>query len=727
MARPAATSLVVLAVALVARPAGAQDGILAGLQKGLDSVFSVVSTTTTSASGTVARTETINVSPALTLNLSTLVYPGLRLTAGGVFEVNLFSTRTGGSDTRSTITRARPFFLLRSTDPVFSPGFGYFRREERSRTAGQSDVKLVNDEYAAYLGWNPSGGPRSDIQFLRTHTFDGELAFQDVVRNFGSVVSNYTYRGIGAYYRGSLLDSNDRLQRMATRQRSHAGRLSHSGSAVGKRLLWNATYNVNYQSLRTDAGAKGGEVALPLTPFAGLSVVSDTPLTAQLGQNPALIDSNLTAGAGLNLGLPASPAPSRGQNIGIDFLNPTEVNRLLIWVDRELTAPVAASFSWEVYSSTDNLVWRREATIPTAPFGPFENRFQIDFPAITTRYVKVVTAPLSVVVQDASRYPEIFVTEIQAVLRRQATDLSTRVTQTTHLVNADVRMRLLDAPSLYYEGSFLLNGPDRLGRTSDTLSNGVSVNHAFGRMVSLYARGAREQGRQSQGDRVATLTNATLTLQPVPTIRTSFLYTSQDERVAGAANDRRAFIVQNSAQVYRGVDVLVGFGWNAATRESGEVSHDRLANVSATIVPRQRLSFTLSYDGRLTERSGRFVGDPRTSSQRLYASVAFDPLRTVRLVVAEEVFAVTGQQTRTTTDIGVNWSPFQDGTLQFIFASNAALRALEFGRDRSTLGTIRWNVSPRSYIDVSYQRTRMEQIFQTTESNVFSVRVRLFS
>ena len=116
-----------------------------------------------------------------------------------------------GGTTDSTITRNRPFFLLRSTNPVFSPGIGYFRREDRARTAGLSDVKLVNDEYAAYLGWNPAGGPQSDFQFLRTHTFDGERAYQDVTKDFGSLVSNYTYRNLGAYYRGSYLDTDDQL------------------------------------------------------------------------------------------------------------------------------------------------------------------------------------------------------------------------------------------------------------------------------------------------------------------------------------------------------------------------------------------------------------------------------------------------------------------------------------------------------------------------------------
>lgn len=713
---------------LVAGPARAQEGIFAGMQAGLDTAFSSVLTKTTFGSGLVTKTETVQVSPALTLNLNALVYPSLRLSAGGVFEFDTISLSAGDDrgSIRSTIVRSRPFFLLRSTNPIFSPGFGYFRREEEARTARQSRVKLINDEYAGYLGWNPTGGPRSDFQLLRTHTFDASRAFQDVTRTFGSLVSHYSYKNLETYYRGSYLDTDNRFERLQTVQASHAGRVSHSGSAIRRRLSWNATYNINYQNLRVSAPA-GGEVTLPVTPFAGLSAASDTPATAKLDPNPALMDGNLTAGAGVNLGVPASPLAARARNIGLDLLTPSEVNRILVWVDREVASEIAASFSWDIYTSSDNVAWRREAMVATAPFGPFENRFQIDFPSVTARYVKVVTKPLSPTAPDASRYPDIFVTELQALLRKAASDVGESVAQTRHLVNADARMRLIDPVLLYYEGSYLLNGPDRRGRITDTLSNGFSLTRAFGRIFSAYARAALETGRQSQGDRVATVANATLTVEPTATFRSSLLYNAQDEKVAGLSNERRSLIVQNSAQVYRGVDVLFGFGWNATTGETGEVTNDRLIDVTTTVAPRQRLSLTLSYEGRSTERSGVFTGAPRSNSQRAYAALAFDPVRTLRLVVSEEVFATTGEQTRTSLDLGVNWVPFPDGTLQFSFATNAALRPLEFGKDRGVVASVRWNLSRRSYVDASYQVARNELVQQRTDSRIFSVRVWLFT
>ena len=725
-AAAAAPVLVAGALAVFGRPAAAQDGIFAGMQKGLEFRFSTASTTETLPSGATTKTETRNMFPTLTLNMDSLIYPNLRLNAGGVFEVNMSSAKTDGALRDSTIGRNRPFFLLRSTNPVLSPGVGYFRREERARTAGVSDLKLVNEDYAAYLGWNPAGGPRSEFQFLRTQTFDASRTLQDVTKGLGTLVSNYTYRSLRADYRGSYLDTRDELRGFDTLQVTHTARVSNSARLMGDRLLWNGAYAADYQDLRTAARGRTGEVDVPVTPFGGLAAVSDLPVTARLSQNPLIVDGNLTAGAGIDIGVSAPPDDPQARNIGLDFLNRAEVNRILVWVDRELPREVADTFSWDIYSSSDNVTWKRHVTVSAAPFGPFENRFEILFTKITARYVKVVTKPLSVTVAQSSRFTDVFVTEVQAFLRRPAGEIGARLAQTTHLVNTDVRLRVLDSPSLFYEGYFLYNGPDSFDTSTTTLSNGASVNHSFGRIFSAYARGAREQGRESQGDRVATVTNATLSVDPIPTFRSSLMYTGLDERVAGLPSTRRGFIVQNTAQIYRGVDLLFGIGWNLNRQQTGEISHDRLVNLSATIVPQEHVNLTFSYDGRATERSGTFFGSPRSHMRRFYGTVAVDPIRTFHLVVGGELLVAADQKTRRTLDVVTNWSPFADGALQFTFAHNEALRDVEFGKDRNSVAAIRWILSGKSYIDVSHQWTRNEFVFQTTASRVFSVSVRLF-
>lgn len=727
MRRPAAAWVLTgagLAV-LAAPPARAQQGAIEGLTAILDVNASAITTTITQPSGTVT-TETRNLYPRLTLNMDTLLFPSIRLNAGGVFEVNRSSLGLNGGDTATTNSRLTPFFQVRSIDPWFAPGFGYFRRENRTRTQGLPGVTVVNEDYAAYLAWKPEGLPRSDFQFVRTNTFDNARSLLDSTKHFGSLVSRYEYKGLGTTYQGTYLATDDRITRLETRQASNGLRVDQSASLLRRRLLWNATYNVVRQDFTTIARGEEGEVAFPVPAFAGLAALSDMPATVTLAQNAQLVDGNLTAGAGIDLGLPAQGADAQARNLGLDFLNPARVDRLLVWVDRELPPEIARSFTWEIYSSADNLVWRREAAVTAAPFGPFEFRFQIDFPAVTARYIKLVTRPLSAVLPEAPRFPQILVTELQAFERRPAQEARGRLGRTTHALTTDVRMRLLETPSLFYEGSYLYYRLGVAESTRDTWSNGLSVTHAFGRTVSLYGRGAREQGVQPEGRRVATVTSGTLSVDPIPTFRTSLLYTGQDERIGDMRLDRKGFFVQNTARLYRGVDVLFGVGWNLTARETGETLHDQLVNVSGTIVPRQNLSVTFNYASTTSRRSGSFTGPPRFRTGRTYVTVAYDPIRTLRLVAGEEVIVGLGERTRRTHDLGANWAPFPDGTLQFLFAYDENLRSLEFGTERILRAGARWFLTRRSYVELTHQRIRSAFVFQRTDMRVLSADVKLF-
>jgi hypothetical protein len=371
-------------------------------------------------------------------------------------------------------------------------------------------------------------------------------------------------------------------------------------------------------------------------------------------------------------------------------------------------------------------VWTRETLVSTAPFGPFENRFQVDFRAVTARYLKLVTRPLSGAVLDASRYPDIFVTELQAFLTRSPGEVPDELTRTNQIFNTDVRLRLLDKPSLYYEGNYWYNGFDAPVPDRDTLSNGLSVNHRFNRLLAAHARGAYEQGRELEGRRTATVTNATLTLDPIPTLTSSVLFSGVDETIGDRLNDRKGVLVQTVAQVYRGVDVQFGFGWSFTTREGDEHLRDRLLNLNASIVPRQNLTLTLNYTDTTTTRSGTFTGDPRYHARRGFLTLAFDPIRTLHLVLSEEIVAITGEKTRTTHNVGANWTPFPDGALQLTVAYNENVRPLAYGTDRVFRPGVRWTFSRQSYVDVSYQVLESEFVGLKTESKIFGVDLKVF-
>jgi hypothetical protein len=63
-----------------------------------------------------------------------------------------------------------------------------------------------------------------------------------------------------------------------------------------------------------------------------------------------------------------------------------------------LPDPVAGSFTWAVYTSSDGINWRLFQTGIPAPYlldasRPGVGHFEITFPTVTTKFIKVVVSP----------------------------------------------------------------------------------------------------------------------------------------------------------------------------------------------------------------------------------------------------------------------------------------------------------------------------------------------
>jgi hypothetical protein len=126
-----------------------------------------------------------------------------------------------------------------------------------------------------------------------------------------------------------------------------------------------------------------------------------------------MVDGNVAAGTGINLGLPLPGGDARFRNMGLDFLVATGINTLFVLVDRDVSQ-VADTFSWRIYTSSDNQNWELRQTVAPAFYSPTFNRFEIRFANVTARFVKVVTSPLTPAIPFATSFRDILVTELQS-------------------------------------------------------------------------------------------------------------------------------------------------------------------------------------------------------------------------------------------------------------------------------------------------------------------------
>jgi hypothetical protein len=712
------------------------QGVFQGFSGLLEFDYTVFSSKTTDASGATTKFSTNTYDPRVTLSVNTDIFPKLNLNAGAMFEKNISTLSSEGQKTNTTLTRWTPYIYLTLKDPLYEIGIGYNRKEDSTKVTETPRFTLINDDYLVTLKWRPDGFPSTEAQLERTNTYDDSRTIQNTTKDYVSLLSRYQYGGLDVRYQGTYTDTNDKVGQVDTKDLLNSGWVSYANSFFDRRVSVSSTYNVNYEVIKTSisAPAGGGTVALQLFPLAGLSINNNTVTPLTLNANPALIDGNLAASAGINLGLPPLGGDTTARNMGLDFFLPTEVNQLLLWIDRDLSsAPAIVSFftsNIQVFSSSDNLNWTPvPLALPPITFGPFQNRFVINFTNVTTRFIKVVTPPLNAAVLGASSFPNIFVTELQAFLTQPVGGTpgkkSLTTTRTTNNYYFDSRTRILDIPTLFYELDYFYTRIDPGGQLMYTLSNGFSGNYRFSQVLSGRARVAYEDGEEEKEHRTAWIYNAALEATPLRTLTDRLVFSGRDETIGGKRDSNNSIILYNIAQLYKGFDVNLNIGQNFTRDQSGLKTNQTDFEILTTIIPHPAVNLTLDYKYSIIDQSGGTSSSGSGNMQTGEFIVSYRPFATLFAVAKVDLSTTTAGKTLVTQNYGFNWSPFPDGALQFRFFYNENLSTGGI-KERIINPGVRWNITKRSYLDLSYQRNLNTSPGQKVDESIISLQAKIF-
>jgi hypothetical protein len=697
----------------------------------LDYIYRTESSTAKDSSGQSTNTESNNFLQQYYLLMDKTIYPKLTLSVAATFKKDRAKSTIAEQRTDSTNTTFAPYATLTLKDPLYMAQVGYYLRENTFSASRAPTFTLVNEEYDALLGWKPVGLPRWDMRFTKTNTYDRDRTTLDVTKDYYSLNSQHAYKGLDLRYFGTYVDSRDRLHNVETEELTHYGRGTYTNTFFNGRVSFSTTYNYtrNDTTIST-AGAGAGTVPVQLFPTGGLSAVSNTTTPVVLDPNPFLIDGNLTATSGLNIGLPPLGGDTRPRSAGLDFSTPTQVNSLLVWVDRELPTDIAASFSWDIYTSSDNLNWTFLNTVSSAPFGPFQNRFEIGFSDVSARYIRVVVRPLQPTVIGADLFPNILVTELQAFAKVAASvSRKQEFTSTTQISNTELKYRILDRPLLYYDFSYYFLDKDQSPDT-DTLSNGLSVSYQFSRIFTGAARVAREEGKDRGAKRTAYVYNGSITATPLRTLTNTFVFSGREEEVGGESRSAATVFLNNTAALYKGLDVNLNGGYTSSTETDGSKVQSTVVTLGANVVPHRTTTLTLYVTDTRTDQSRPGQESFSTGTRQAELTAAYNPFSTLYLLGSLQVVNETGQGTdrgyRTLQNYGLNWSPFPYGDLQFRFSYNESRNSREHSTDRTISPGLRYKINDRSFLDVSYQSIRSEAASQSTDSDVFTMNLKIF-
>jgi hypothetical protein len=667
-------------------------------------------------SGETTKTTGNSFKQKYNLRLDKTIFPNLRLDAGGLYEKIETSSEINDTETDITETRLNPFVNLILNTPLYSVGAYYNWREDKQKISDLPSLPpLINENYRTILKWEPEDFPSMKLRFEKKESFDKERSFRDLAEDFISLDLRYdSIKGLDISYQPRYRKRSDLLEGLEVTDVVQEGRVDYSGKFFEKRVSLYTSYRIS--QVETETHSQGtGEVSIEIIPLSGLSAIDDTPTEGALDPNPALIDGNLAASAGINIGLPPLGGNTQPRNMGLEFVNQTEVSTLFLWVDRELPNDIANSFSWEIYVSDDNENWNLLQTVSPAPFGTFLNRFEIQFSNSTTRFIKVVTLPLQLGVPGASGFPDIFVTEVQAFIRRPLEGGREKFTRTSQTYELDTRIKILNTPSLFYDLSYFLAKQDPTGSTRYTLSNGFSLSHRFSRPFSGRASFFREDNKEEENS-VLYRYDASVTATPLKTLSHTLTFSGRRDETGEDPGTSNSIFLRNTAELYKGVSINFAGGLTLDERNSGEENESTMLSLSAAIVPNPNLTMNVDLSDTDTKQSGSDEPDASTSEQRAVIGLSCTPFKTLLLSGSVEVLQSDDRE-RTFQNFGVNWAPFPDGDLQFFFLYSESLRPEDDQKTRAIINGLGWEISRHFKLDLAYNITKSKASSQKTDAN----------
>jgi hypothetical protein len=652
------------------------------------------------------------------LNVSKRFFPYLNFETGAIYEFNQLSSETEGNKVDVEEQILNPFVDLNLDNPLYNAGIGARSRRREVKITDLPKTTANRDEITGTVGMTPGElFPDWNLRYTHLHTYDDPETIDQIQE---TLLLDTTWRpleGLNLDYTYTRVDSQERSLDFDTLQQTHFGRIGYFRSFFAGRLSMNSAYTINYNSF--EFSSETGFVENPLLRSAGLSSLDNTPEDGPaLSINDALIDGNLIASAGLDIGTAGDQ--TQQLNIGLDLGFSQAVDQVRIWVDRQLTRIVSNSFTWSVYTSPDNTdlsTWTLVASISPANFPTFDNRFEILFPAANTRFIKVVTRPLSPVVPDATSFPNIFVTEMQALITQTGESVTNENNVTDQNVNFNLRGRLSDRTIVNYNMIYSQQDTDPDNDKRTQLSNGVYLNHTFNNVFSANVNGQRTDISVLDQDSTNYNYGASLRAAWLRTFDQSLTYTGRyEDNELGTAYQNSIFLRSN-ALLYRGWSAFLDMGYTWEEIFSGERVTSSIIRPGTSLQPHPTLDLNLDFSFKRTEQSGADIG-PKDET-RYDVQVFYTPFSNLSFFGKVNGLYRDGQSDLY-QQYTMNWSPYPDGDLQFYFTFNEILIS-ENNQEQTVVGPgLKWTIGRHITLDASYNWTTDDSDIQKIESNIFN-------
>jgi len=645
------------------------------------------------------------------LNFDGPVGPALQATVGGLVQDRVSWQEVSAHRAEVETTERGAWARLLLSLPSLSGGLTYDVGDRRTSGA----LRLVREDLAGYLGWRPADLPEITLRLTRSHHYDAARALQDQTTVGAILSARYRVDAAEARYVAMATQPSDAVTGTATRSIDQVAQGSYS-----RRLFEDRTAAYAALTLRnhvTTTLAPGlGTLSVQQHPVGGLSLIEVFPALPEedvLVPNPALVDGNLVTGAALELGYAASVAGDRrprdlGAQLG-DLL--TSVNRLQVWVDRQLPPEVAAAYGWTAWRSDDNQRWAPVAITGPVTFNAFQSEFEIPIAETRARYLKVVTQPLAAGVTTDPAYASVQVTELQLLLVTPASATRRETASSGALVTASATTRVWRAANLSWDVAATLERRLSPDATIWSLLNGLAATQDLTRALQVSERLARQDGDYGLGRQGQTDWSAGLLWRPLPTFSGSLVYSGQyvDARpvldldsgryLTEPGNLTNTLASLARADLYQGVSAQLQASAGMVYEPDGTSTLTEVVNATTSLTPNAWMTFKLGWFSTLSTVFTAGASAEHASA-RVDAGVDLRPTEAISLTGT--LSRRLAGQSRATSGTGqLNYAPLRGDlylslTLSDTFDTASQVETVLFSPG------LRWNVRPGFQVNASY-------------------------
>jgi len=241
------------------------------------------------------------------------------------------------------------------------------------------------------------------------------------------------------------------------------------------------------------------------------------------------------------------------------------------------------------------------------------------------------------------------------------------------------------------------------------------------------ARVAREDSRETEGDRLSYLYTASLRAVPLQTLQHSVVFSGRWSEIEGRSSDSSSVYLYNTAELYRGVNANLGLGIASATAEDGQQTDSSQVNALATLVPHPTTTLNLLHQRLHNTRSGGVLpAEVRLDTRASQASVTYRPLSTLYFFFSYRMEHDDRAGDRFLRNYSLSWSPLPDGSLQVLLRFDESYRSELDSLSRIYSPRIRWNITDRWYAELAYERSLFDSALEMTTRDAYTASMRIW-